>query len=850
MSLFMGLILASCNDDDDYNIFTDPILSEDSVVTGSADVTATTATLHATVKGLGGAGAAAYTAGFNYGYTEDNLNESVPALVDGENLTAELTGLTDNTVIYYQAVVTLGKRVTYAGEVKSLITTDTQITTSAPEAVTFNGATLGMSVTGAPSDAAYGIVIAASDDVEAVRSGLIVPFASGLSTSLANLAPATTYYYAGYADLGSGIVYGDVKSFSTASYDFDLDNDLVDLGLSVKWARYNVGAASETEAGGLFGYGDVTGVKNTIDMADYASGDIYKTASDMANAAWGGKVTLPTAAEFEELFNSCSREWTEVDGVAGFRLTGPNGNSIFLPAAGSRTINDVTSAGIEGRYATGSANPSDEKFAVSYRFASAGASRTTTPVYEALSVRPVSVARNVPFEKELLFKTWEIDYNNGECLMFNGPVWFYGTDDSWRTVTNGEPVIGDVWCWDADKNNTWAFGDCNGSMTLNADGTVTVKYADGTEQSGTYTIDEAAKTITSTIDLLVPTAYDATAIQNRRNEIKILSLTADKAQFGYFRDSEPATISINMIPANKKYGFAINLCAVGPDWNNNWAETLATLLPDELDGVHTLTYNAALNGAMIINLDVMGLRAAYPNSIVAIKDIRLDGSSMKYDANKFFYGDIEDNGNFRVEMFNIYGKGSKDGAVIESPFSTATNAGSDPAFSFNSSLELDVVIIREPVFTPMWISINKDWGVSWDYNQGATFSVVVDGANKLAFSDSSFDINLPAGDLDYAAGTIMSFVQVNDLFNYFPQTHAQLDAIYKDGDKLTGYDASKVVDTSDGGAYRLELWNCYGATKDNCAFGQASGDVMPALGFSQNQRVQFSFKHLFNTVEW
>ena len=44
----------------------------------------------------------------------------------------------------------------------------------------------------------------------------------------------------------SGIVYGEVKSFTTPAYDFDLDNDLVDLGLSVKWARFNVGAKSET----------------------------------------------------------------------------------------------------------------------------------------------------------------------------------------------------------------------------------------------------------------------------------------------------------------------------------------------------------------------------------------------------------------------------------------------------------------------------------------------------------------------------------------------------------------------------------------------------------------------------
>ncbi|MDE5919632.1 MAG: hypothetical protein K2H05_09010 [Duncaniella sp.] len=852
ISLFMGLVLASCNDDDDYTIVKDPLLSEDSVVTGSADVTATTATLNGTVKGLGNTDPSSYTVGFNYGYTADNLHDNVTGALDGENLVATLTGLTENTTLYYQAFVTLQKRITYVGEVKSLVTTNTKVTTAAPEAVAFNGAKVGLSVTGAPADATFGVVIASVEDAEAVRAGLSIPFAdaSTLSAELRNLAPATTYYYAGYADLGSGIVYGDVQTFKTSPYEFDLDNDLVDLGLSVRWARYNVGASSENEAGGLFGYGDVTGVNNSIDVADYASGDIYKTSADIANRAWGGKVTLPTAAEFEELFNSCSKEWTEVDGVAGFRLTGPNGNSIFLPAAGSRTISEISSAGIEGRYATGSINAGDAQFAVSYRFGSAGSSRTTTPLYEALSVRPVSTARNVPFKKELLCKTWEIDYNEGECLVFNGPVWFYGTQDSWRTVSNGEPIVGDSWLWDADKTNTWAFGNCNGSMTINADGTIVVKDHNGVEQTGTYTLDEDEKTITATIDLLAPDNFISPLVENRKTAIKILSLTDDKAQFGFFRDSEPATLSVNMIPANKKYGFPVNLCVVGSDWNGEWAANMATLLPAELDGVHTLKYEGSCVDGMVWNVDIAGLRAAYPNAIASVKEIRLDGKAIVMDANKLFYGDIEDNGNFRVELFNIYGKGAKDGLVVESAFSSATNAGSEPALAFSKSIEMDLVILCEPTFTPNWVSINKDWAGDWNYNQGASFNVVVDGNNKLVFENPSFDITLNANGIDFTEGTIMTFVQVDNFYTYFPQTHAVLDALYKDGVKVTGYDASKVLDTNDGTPYRLELWNCYGATGNNCAFGTRNGDLMPGLGFKDSQRAQFTFKHLFNSVAW
>lgn len=60
LSLALGLSLASCSEDDDYTIHTTPILNESSVMTGSSDVTATTATLHATLFGLDGMDAGSY----------------------------------------------------------------------------------------------------------------------------------------------------------------------------------------------------------------------------------------------------------------------------------------------------------------------------------------------------------------------------------------------------------------------------------------------------------------------------------------------------------------------------------------------------------------------------------------------------------------------------------------------------------------------------------------------------------------------------------------------------------------------------------------------------------------------
>lgn len=65
--------------DDDYAINQQPLLTDNSVVTGSADVTATSATLHGTVSGLESQASSAYVIGFNYGAAADALTERIVA---------------------------------------------------------------------------------------------------------------------------------------------------------------------------------------------------------------------------------------------------------------------------------------------------------------------------------------------------------------------------------------------------------------------------------------------------------------------------------------------------------------------------------------------------------------------------------------------------------------------------------------------------------------------------------------------------------------------------------------------------------------------------------------------------
>ena len=100
MALLMGAaMLTACSDKDDYWANTGTLLTDGSVVTGSSDVTATTATFHGTVTGLEKMNSASYTTGFKYGYSQNALTETATAASAAE-FSASLSGLLNNTVIY------------------------------------------------------------------------------------------------------------------------------------------------------------------------------------------------------------------------------------------------------------------------------------------------------------------------------------------------------------------------------------------------------------------------------------------------------------------------------------------------------------------------------------------------------------------------------------------------------------------------------------------------------------------------------------------------------------------------------------------------------------------------------
>ena len=199
------------------------------------------------------------------------------------------------------------------------------------------------------------------------------------TVSLSDLEANTTYYYSTCLAIDGEYFYGETKSFKTKGA--DLCNDAVDLGLSVKWACCNVGATVPEGYGGYYAWGE-TEEKGNYTRENYKyfnsstfeynniGSNISGTSYDVVHVKWGGSWRMPTLDEIEELCIRCSWEWTTVNGVSGQKVTGRNGNSIFLPAAGYRSGTEVYNRGSRGYYWSGTLYERDSSSASNLLFRS------------------------------------------------------------------------------------------------------------------------------------------------------------------------------------------------------------------------------------------------------------------------------------------------------------------------------------------------------------------------------------------------------------------------------------------------------------------------------------------------
>ena len=338
--------------------------------------------------------------------------------MDGTNVgtfTSQIPDLVSNTQYYVRAYATNAKGVTGYGKEVSFKTLEKllPIVTTANEVtdITVISAVCGGEVTFDGNLATTcGICWSTTQNPTIDDNKTTNGYGIGSFTSqIPNLVPNTKYYVRAYATNEVGTVYGEERTFKTlAAYSPATGTSngygYVDLGLSVKWATYNVGATSPEEYGDYFAWGETT-TKETYDFDNcptyglsysslqsqgYIDSEVNLTSQyDAATANWGGTWRMPTYAELSELNTQCTWEWINTNDFKGYKVTGPNGNSIFLPAAGYRYGSSLNYAGSYGYYWSSSPLEFDDRSAYDLYFSSCLHRMDYYSRYYGQSVRPV-----------------------------------------------------------------------------------------------------------------------------------------------------------------------------------------------------------------------------------------------------------------------------------------------------------------------------------------------------------------------------------------------------------------------------------------------------------------------------
>ncbi len=204
--------------------------------------------------------------------------------------------------------------------------------------------------------------------------------------------------------------------------------EVVDLGLSVKWASFNLGASKPEEYGDYYAWGETEPHYISQDPLIWKDGktgydwDSYKWGmwsggavvltkyspsadygyngyrdgktvldpeDDAAHVNLGGNWRMPTWDELNELRTNCSWEWTVKNGVNGRLVTGPNGNSIFLPAASSRYDTVLGNVGLGGYYRSSSLKTDYPTSAYELVFDKYGMYESCSSRSMGFSIRPI-----------------------------------------------------------------------------------------------------------------------------------------------------------------------------------------------------------------------------------------------------------------------------------------------------------------------------------------------------------------------------------------------------------------------------------------------------------------------------
>ncbi|GHT13747.1 hypothetical protein AGMMS4956_10420 [Bacteroidia bacterium] len=478
-------------------------------------------------------------------------------------------------------------------------------------------------------------------------------------------------------------------------------------------------------------------------------------------------------------------------------------------------------------------------------------------------------------------KTWYLDLDVSAVSRGGaGPLFFYGLDDSWETVTEGKTVEGDSWNWCPDyAANSWLFGAADfGTMTFDMKDGAHIKVehltisARGTE-NGTFLIDVDDHTL-KLVDAAPLHDVNRDAVVTAWGDIRILSLTADYLQLGVVRDNDPAEglclLVYNFISKDYKDnwtpgeaaepepslpdGWKDNISTIvqtsikwelSPETPFNWATLDGTLMnnwstaadypgwsgfaagmeagyagfsltlnstngdaeyvaPDgstttgsytlDDDGYYTFTgftplFNITTSGNIKLETSTdnqwrvtkvekdgagnvtgmwVGVRHAtnpeymvyhlIPSGVVAVPPTPPTGTLLAFDPGKVYVGDLEGNGNLRIEIYNEYGDGTTKTA---SPIDVT-------AVNFTTKMEVTFTLagITSEGATGTYDAkigfIGGGWtqGTATSISGDGTYTVTFDGSNSATINVFVIDIAGMANDITTIGNVTVTVDQI------------------------------------------------------------------------------------------
>ncbi len=248
-------------------------------------------------------------------------------------------------------------------------------------------------------------------------------------------------------------------------------------------------------------------------------------------------------------------------------------------------------------------------------------------------------------------------------------------------------------------------------------------------------------------------------------------------------------------------GFTAKLGYSDPAWGvQEWGDKVNTTVTGA--GTYTLSWDLAegqaVNSAVVFVVDIVGAGADFAAQGIALKDlkVKVDGADLAVDMSKVVTGDIEENGNFRIEIYNEYGT-TKDAAPIDKATLVAAKN-----LTVEFTLAVAGNIAKLGYADPAWGV--QEWGdnVNVNVNGSGTYTLSWDLAEGQAVNSAVvFVVDVVGASADLLADG--KKINLTDL------------KVKVDGADLA-VDMSKVVtgDIEENGNYRIEIYNEYGTTKE------------------------------------